>query len=60
MNKIFADVRSPDHYGRLNVENGEDVTPIIITVSVIIIIVVIVVSVIIAKTISNKNGKKHS
>lgn len=62
MNKLFADVYTPG--GGSNIRptpnNEGDALPIIITVSAIVIIVVVVVSVIIAKIISNKNGKKHS
>lgn len=62
MNKIFADVSLPDGRPSANLTpNSEsDALPIIIAVSVIVIIVVVVVSIIIAKIVSNKNGKKHS
>lgn len=69
MNKIFADVILPRNRNQHQVigpsveptPNSEgDTLPIIITVSAIVVIVVVVVSIIIAKTISNKNGKKRS
>jgi hypothetical protein len=62
MNKILADMHTPGV--RSNIKptpnNEGDALPIIIAVSAIVIIVVVVVSVIIAKIVSNKNGKKHS
>lgn len=62
MNKLFADLITPG--GGSNIRptpnNEGDALPIIIAVSAIVIVVVVVVSVIIAKIISNKNGKKHS
>lgn len=62
MNKILADVTLPDGRPSVNLTpNSEgDALPIIIAVSLVVIIVVVVVSIIIAKTISNKNGKKHN
>ena len=62
MNKLFADLITPG--GGSNIrptpDSEGDALPIIIAVSAIVIIVVVVVSVIIAKIVSNKNGKKHS
>ena len=62
MNKLFADLITPG--GGSNIRptpnNEGDALPIIIAVSAIVIVVVVVVSVIIAKIISNKNGKKRS
>ena len=56
MNKLFADVIVPGSRGSGN----SDTLPIIIAVSAIVVIVIVVVSIIIAKIISNKNGKKHN
>ena len=64
MNELFADVPSIEDDGRAlidsTINNGDSTTQIIITVSAIIIIMVIAVSIVIAKTISDKNGKKHN
>ena len=62
MNKILADATLPDGRPSANLtpDSEGDALPIIVAVSVIVIIVVVVVSIIIAKIVSNKNGKKHS
>lgn len=62
MNKLFADLITPGGGSNIGpTPNDEgDALPIIIAVSAIVIIAVVAVSVIIAKTISNKNEKKHS
>ena len=61
MNELFADVEMPaaEDLGPMY-KTGDSTTQIIITVSAIIIIMVIAVSIVIAKTISEKNGKKHN